>query len=123
MIIYSGNEIEYIKNECQIALKYKDSENTDTENIEDREYKEYIKNQGEEIWDKIDFCMNNIHKINEDKEVNEKITNDIVYWYLGIWVWFENEFTRDEVYFFVPDNIFCDLYEKIRCEEEESDEE
>jgi hypothetical protein len=117
MINYSDEEIRYIMHNYQEAIDFvngKDIFNGEYDKTID--YKLYMKQQNKDIYNQLTYCINNISKINGNKNINEKITMDIVYWFLGIWVWLEDEWTKEEVYYYVNDKVFCDLWEKVKNE-------
>lgn len=103
----TNSEIDYIKNNLTTIIE--DLKKYDTS---DEEYKRYLDNLGVGEINDIKFLIANIDKMNTDENINDKVL-DQVYWILGMWVFGDYRFSREEVEKYISDEIWLDIYEKI----------
>lgn len=104
MIHFTDKELDYIKKDFDYLLYSEEEVARDCRKQTDEES---IKN--------IKYFLDNLDIVHDTEEINKKFI-DTVYWNCGLWCWFDNDNSPEEVEEFLGKD-FAGIYEKITCKE------
>jgi hypothetical protein len=117
LINFSKEELDYIKEQMQNVIDIWEHGTKD-------DLKEYIDQDASgECLDTVLFISRNdwflLDTVNKNDYINSKVIN-YCYYGLGMWYWIDAYMnTAEEVYQYVQDEKYCNLFEKIIADEEE----